>query len=113
MRGSARGGGAMTPPADRRSPKRVVGLQPPPPATLQPPTQQLRTSRLATPVSRMLLAGFFVLAIWLPSLLLTHGTDPKILVVNAVFTGASLLVLTPRRHRRTRRSARQDTPPHR
>ena len=50
-----------------------------------------------------MLAVLFLVAIWLPSVLLSDGTDPTMLVVNMVLTCASLLVLAPSRRRRRSR----------
>lgn len=98
-------------PAHRRPSQRALRLRPVPSATLRPPTRQRCTGRLATPGSRILLAVLFLVAIWLPSVLLSHGTDPTMLVVNMVLTCASLLVLAPSRRRKRSASDRHDSPP--
>lgn len=101
----------MRPSAHRQSCERAARRDPATPATLQPPTEHACTRRLATPASRMLLALLFAVAIWLPSVLLTHGMDPVMVVVNAALTSVSLLVFSSRRARAPNRSTRQDSPP--
>lgn len=59
----------------------------------------------------MLLGLLFMVAIWLPSVFLSSGMDPKMVVVNAALTAAALFVFTSRGARRLSRSTRKDSPP--
>ena len=99
----------MRPSAHRRSAHRTPRHGPAPPAMVQPPSRRPCAGLLATPLSRVLLALLLLFAIWLPPVFLADGTDPRVLVVNAVLTPTSLLVLTSRRRRRPGGSPRQDS----
>jgi hypothetical protein len=67
----------------------------------------LRNSSLATPSTRILIALVLLIAIWLPSVVVSQGTSPAMIAINAALTAALPIALAARRRQRT---SRRSTP---